>query len=202
MRLTPLIAYQAYISVKLHFEREDYDAFKYNFKTNTNYSSFEKHGDTYVFEKACAKFVDRQPFIHACVANRLAGVPYIRDWIDEGYGHLERYNARRGRLTYDFTTAVHDLFSVRDRGVDASVIFFEDPDATYPVAIDRYMSRSFGPETVILLDRVFRFIDRVETSDALLWPREKMRLQKYSPFVPGHPHKYRRIVETVASERV
>ena len=48
-------AYQIYQSLKLHFT-SNYDAIKYNYKTPTKQTSFEKRRDRYFFEKLSRRF--------------------------------------------------------------------------------------------------------------------------------------------------
>ena len=72
-------AYQHYLSMKLHFERDAYDYFKYNGKTNATFSAFEKRKDGFHFTKLTRKLSDDQ-IVEYYVANFIRGKKWIGDF--------------------------------------------------------------------------------------------------------------------------
>jgi hypothetical protein len=42
-------AYKKYLSIKLHFSKDEYDFFKYNGETNAKYETFIQRNDKYFF---------------------------------------------------------------------------------------------------------------------------------------------------------
>jgi len=48
-QVTPFEVYQKYLSLKQHFNRNEYDYFKFNGRVRANESSFDKRKDKYHF---------------------------------------------------------------------------------------------------------------------------------------------------------
>ena len=51
-------AYKKYLSIKLHFTKDEYDYFKYNGEINAKYETFIQRNDRYFFVKAARKYGD------------------------------------------------------------------------------------------------------------------------------------------------
>ncbi len=58
--MTGYEAFSLYESLKLHFNKDSYDFFKYNGKTNVTVTSFENRKDKYHFYKLSRKYSDKQ----------------------------------------------------------------------------------------------------------------------------------------------
>ena len=62
-------AFSLYQSLKLHFNQQTYDFFKYNGKTNTSKLVFENRKDKYHFYKLARKVTQKDDLVSFLVAN-------------------------------------------------------------------------------------------------------------------------------------
>ena len=187
--MTPFEAYKAYLAIKLHFTDPGYDAFKYRMRVQATEESFWKRRDRAYFEAAARKFKTQPEMVETAVACFLEDMTYIRDMLD-AQREVEAFRARRSSIGYDFQLALSRVLRVTD---DVDCMFINDPGQSYPVVIREYLAGEITLEALVLLDRVMKFVDRIVTSDTILWPDLKLKVQKYAPFVPGERDKYHRI---------
>lgn len=62
------------------------------------------------------------------------------------------------------------------------------------------LARRICPESAVLLNNHFGWLDRHKTDDTMLWPKQKMLLQKYSSFVPPARDRYKALTDKVLSD--
>ena len=72
-------AYTIYSALKLHYTQENFDAYKYNFKTRVNPKSYEKLRFKYSFEKLASKYKTREDLIEFYTSNFIAGCSWVMD---------------------------------------------------------------------------------------------------------------------------
>ena len=98
-------AYKKYLSIKLHFTKDEYDFFKYNGETNAKFETFIQRNDKYFFVKVARKYGDNiiDYFVSNFVHNKS---PYIKDMNNEVY--LDRQKRIDG-LTYYFERDIEQL---------------------------------------------------------------------------------------------
>ena len=82
--IQPFDAYSYYMSIKLHFERDSYDALKYNFKSSATQKSFMVRKDKYHFAKISKKFVDSKDLVAYYVSNFVRGSKWVGDMLEHG----------------------------------------------------------------------------------------------------------------------
>ena len=78
--IDPFESYKLYNALKLHFET-DYDAVKYNFKSNVSSQSFFKRRDKYFFAKIAKHY--EKDLKGYYVANFKHGVSYVGEMVNE-----------------------------------------------------------------------------------------------------------------------
>ena len=98
-------AYKKYLSIKLHFTKDEYDFFKYNGEINAKYETFIQRNDRYFFVKVARKYGDNiiDYFVSNFISNKS---PYIKDMNNDVY--LERQKRIDG-LTYYFKRDIEQL---------------------------------------------------------------------------------------------
>ena len=78
--IDPFESYKLYNALKLHFET-DYDAVKYNFKSNVSSQSFFKRRDKYFFAKIAKQY--EKDLKGYYIANFKHGVSYVGEMVNE-----------------------------------------------------------------------------------------------------------------------
>ena len=150
-------AYQIYQSLKLHFT-SNYDAVKYNYKTAVKQSSFEKRKDRYFFEKLSRRF-SRDELIQYFTANLIENSnSWIGDMSDEVYG---AYVARYDKLTYMFD---QDMKILANQGYSFDQLCSTTEDYSVNPLLEALRAREIHPETVVLLDILVDFLERLRAA--------------------------------------
>ncbi len=175
----PFDSYKLYNSLKLHFETDNYDAIKYNFKTSVKPTSFFKRKDKYFFAKLANTYDDLLDFY---VANFKNDVKYVGDMLNE---HGERYYREHKKvcesLTYTFENDINKLYE-SNSDFDA---LLEAKDNEHPFVITYWLQDEIHLETVVILDSITGFVDREnkKISETIIWPDIFRKITKYKPFV-------------------
>ena len=175
----PFESYKLYNSLKLHFETDNYDAIKYNFKTSIKPTSFFKRKDKYFFAKLANTYDDLLDFY---VANFKNDVKYVGDMLNE---HGERYYREHKKvcesLTYTFENDINKLYE-SNSDFDS---LLEARDNEHPFVITYWLQDEIHLETVVILDSITGFVDREnkKISETIIWPDIFRKITKYKPFV-------------------
>lgn len=188
----PFESYKLYNALKLHFET-DYDAVKYNFKSNVSSQSFFKRKDKYFFAKLAKTYEgDLKEFY---VANFKNDVKYVGDMLNEGG---ERYYREHKKvmesLTYRFQT---DINKLNDMNVPFDSLL-EAEDNSHPLIVKLWLQEEIILETIIILDSILGFVERenAKIADTIIWPDIYRKIMKYKPFVKFDRDKCLNLLKT------
>ncbi len=143
-------AYQIYLSLKLHFTNESYDATKYAFKTSANESAFTRRKDRFFFERIGRKYKETDIVIDYFTANFLAGVKWIGDMKEENYS---KYVKRMESLSYGFEKDLNTLYEQCDSF---------DKICTSTIAFDCLLAEEISIETVAIIDLLVNNLRRLK----------------------------------------
>ena len=186
--------YKYYMSMKLHFESDTYDALKYNYKTSAKPQAFFKRRDKYHFAKLGIKYDSVNELINFFVAQFTHSSNNA--WVGNMLDDEDVYNQWKKRvqsLSYTFETDINklieevesfdDLFSIKD-------------DSPYPVVVNAYMQGTITLETVVILESLTGFLSVADkkVTDPIVWPEISKRIRKYKPFLNFNDLKIRKII--------
>ena len=196
--IQPYDAYSYYMAIKLHFERDSYDALKYNFKSSATQKSFMVRKDKYHFAKISKKFVDSKELVAYYVSNFVRGSKWVGDMLehgDENYNAWKRYSES---MTYRFTSDIDVLVDyIEGKELKFDDLFLTTEDGgSHPPIIRLLLQEDVSLETVVLLDKMLGFTKRFDKtiSETLVWPDLSMRIRKYKPFVNADLEALKKIV--------
>ena len=185
MSTDPFESYKLYNALKLHFE-SNYDAVKYNFKSNVTPSSFFKRKDKYFFAKLAKKYNGELKDFY--VSQFINTETYIGDMMDS---EAEQNYKDHKRIQ----ESIHRVFSIDiNRLTEENVPFdylFKVSDNAYPLVVKLWLQEEISLETVVILNAIFKFIDRESKniSDTIIWPDTRRLIEKYEPFVSFNRNK-------------
>ena len=177
--IDPFESYKLYNALKLHFET-DYDAVKYNFKSNVSSQSFFKRRDKYFFAKIAKHY--EKDLKGYYIANFKHGVSYVGEMINEvGEKNYIEHKKTLESLTRVFQNDINKLIEEQPE-FDG---LFKAEDGQHPLVIQLWMQEEISLETVVILNSLIGFIQKESKniSDTLIWPDIKRKIEKYSPFV-------------------
>lgn len=183
--MNPYKAYHLYLSLKRHFTSLDYDAIKYNFKTNASVRSFEKRRDKHYFTKL-SKHQDPGGLL---VSN------FIHDditWIGDLFDHRAEkiysdWLKRKQSLSYLFKTEIADISNY-----DLLV-----KNGDYPPLYRKYRTGKVSLETIVLLNSFLKFLPYWDKKidDSILWPKDSLVILKYRPFIKVDTEKFKSVIQ-------
>ena len=177
----PFESYKLYNALKLHFEGS-YDAVKYNYKTNVTPKSFLNRKDKYFFAKLAKKYNGSLKEFY--VSQFINEQKYVGDMMDS---EAESYYATYKKIK----ESIHRVFSIDiNKIIDINIgvkfdSLFESVDGQQPMIVQMWMQEDITLETVVILNSLLGFIQREDSkiSDTIIWPDNKRKIEKYTPFV-------------------
>lgn len=190
-------AYITYLALKQHFTT-NYDFVKYRGKVKANQDSFLKRRDKFFFAKLEKRY-KKDELIYFFVSNF---VDHDNVWAGNLVSdHSEEvYNAWKKRiqsLSYNFTQQCEMLAEYDFNSL------FEVKEYQHPQLLRMYMQKNIHPETMIIIDSCVGYLkiwDK-EIDDDLIWPKQKLLLEKYKPFMSFDKDKYKKIMKNVFVSR-
>ena len=177
--MTGYEAFSIYNSLKLHFNSDSYDFFRYNGKSNISIESFENRRDKYHFYKL-SRQQDKEDYIQFLVSNFLVNEKcWAGDLLQEEA--LIAYKNRMAviqSLGYKFQNDCKDL---RDSVESPNDLLKTDGD--YPVLLQRTLHKETHLETLCVLNSFMNFLpmwDR-KITDNIRFPEFSRKVKKYTP---------------------
>jgi hypothetical protein len=192
--MTGYEAFSLYTSLKLHFNSDSYDYFRYNGKVNTSVDAFENRKDKWHFYKLSRRFANEEQGRDFIVAN-LVHDPNV--WVGNLLVEESNIQYRKRQkviqsLTYTFTNEIVSLFEHKD--ANASFIIH---DGEYPELLQKLLHDEISIETVCVLNKLLNFIpvwDK-KINDTIHYPTVSRKIKKYTPFILFESTKYKIILK-------
>ena len=188
-QVTPFEVYQKYLSLKQHFNRKEYDYFKFKGKVRANESSFEKRKDKHHFIRL-SKIYKEDELTKFLVSNF---VKTKNMWVGnvtspEGRSNYIAWKAKIQSLPYVFENEIDSLFEENKK----FNFIFECRDGQHPPVLRRVFGEDVSLETFIILDSILHFIPAFneKIQESVIWPELYSMCTKYAPFVVVNKQKY------------
>jgi len=192
--MTGYEAFCLYSSLKLHFNLDSYDYFKYHGKVNVTIDAFENRKDKWHFYKLSRRFTNDEQGRDFIVAN------LIHDsnvWVGNLLTEESNIQYRKRQkiiqsLTYTFTNEIESLMS-HTKPNDLFMI----QEGEYPELLIKLLHEEISLETICILNQVLGFLstwDR-KINDTIHYPNISQKIKKYTPFIPFEPTKYKLIIK-------
>ena len=188
-QVTPFEVYQKYLSLKQHFNKKDYDYFKFKGKVRATESSFEKRKDKHHFIRLSKIYKDEE-LTKFLVSNFVKGREM---WVGnvtspEGRSNYIAWKAKIQSLPYVFENEVGAMF---DENENFNVIFKVE-DGQHPPIVRHVFGEEVSLETFIVLDSILNFTSKFNESieETVIWPELYSMCNNYAPFVVVNKQKY------------
>lgn len=184
-------------SLKLHFNRESYDYFKYNGKSNVSVDSFENRRDKYHFHKLAKKYGNKDDMELFLVSNF---VEKPNSWAgdlltEEADDNYKKHQKVLQSLSYVFENDCRRLFEDCENPND----LFKVNSGDYPVVLKSTLQKVTQIETLCILNKILGFEPNwtARITDTIRWPEFRLRLLKYAAFLPQDVVKYKLILKKI-----
>ena len=190
--MSPYDVYTTYLAMKKHFTDSKYDFFKYNGKTRSSVSAFNKRRDKYFFERMSRKLSDdeiKMYFIANFVATDNPSAVWVGEIIQSGEKRYTELSKKYQSLTYTFSQECRELFDE----MELPQLF--DCKNGHPPILKKYLAGEVSIETLSILDLVFSFTSKLDKklSDPV-WETVSMKVRKYKPFINIDVSKCKKIL--------
>ncbi len=188
-QVTPFEVYQKYLSLKQHFNREEYDYFKFRGRVRANESSFEKRKDRHHFVRLSKIYKDEELtkfLVSNFVKTKDMWVGNITSPV--GRDNYIAWKAKIQSLPYVFENEVGSLFEENEK----FNIIFDVEDGQHPPMLRYVFGEEVSLETFIILDSILHFIPdfNEKIQETVIWPDLYSICIKYAPFLNVNKQKY------------
>jgi hypothetical protein len=188
-QVTPYEVYQKYLSLKQHFNKKDYDYFKFQGRVRANESSFEKRKDKHHFIRLSKIYKDEELtkfFVSNFVVTKDLWVGNATS--AEGRQNYIAWKAKIQSLPYVFENEVEAMFDENETFND----IFNVEDGQHPPIVRHVFGEEISLETFIVLDSILNFSSKFneKIEETIIWPNLYSMINKYAPFVVVNKQKY------------
>ena len=188
-QVTPYEVYQKYLSLKQHFNKKDYDYFKFQGRVRANESSFEKRKDKHHFIRLSKIYKDEELtkfFVSNFVVTKDLWVGNATS--AEGRQNYIAWKAKIQSLPYVFENEIEVMFDENENFND----IFNVEDGQHPPIVRHVFGNEVSLETFIVLDSILNFTSKFneKIEETVIWPELYSMCNSYAPFVVVNKQKY------------
>lgn len=186
-----------YMSLKLHFTKEGYNAIQYKFKVNQkscSESTFRARKDRGYFNRLSYTLKDKKHAIGYFVAHFIHGHVWVGDMIQSGPDVYQKWKSKMESLSYIIRT---DLSQLSNQNFDDVLTQINiESNGLYPPIITQYLSGQLSIETIAFIEKMTGFIRQAdkEITDTMLWSDHSLKIRKYAPFIPIDKERGRKLI--------
>ena len=188
-KVTPFEVYQKYLSLKQHFNKVDYDYFKFKGKVRANANSFENRKDKHHFVRL-SKIYKEEDLTKFFVSNFVKSSDL---WIGnltspEGRENYVSWKAKIQSLPYVFENEVDEILD----DVNDFNTLFDCVDGQHPPVLRSVFGGDLSIESFIIMDSILRFssVFNEKIEESVMWPNLYSMCNKYAPFLVVNKQKY------------
>jgi len=188
-QVTPYEVYQKYLSLKQHFNKKDYDYFKFQGRVRANESSFEKRKDKHHFIRLSKIYKDEELtkfFVSNFVVTKDLWVGNATS--AEGRQNYIAWKAKIQSLPYVFENELEEMFDENENFND----IFNVEDGQHPPIVRHVFGNEVSLETFVVLDSILNFSSKFNENieETVIWPELYSMCNNYAPFVVVNKQKY------------
>jgi hypothetical protein len=142
--------------------------------------------DRFQFQKVC-RLYNGDDLQDLFVANFLKDKTWVGDMLDEeAQSNFLDYRRRHQSLTYNFTNDLDKLFTN-----ETPDKLFRSTNNELPPILTYILREDISIETAVILDRFIGFSKNFDS----LFEKQRMKLQKYAPFIKFDKNKMKSILK-------
>lgn len=176
--IEPFEVYKLYLALKLHFTKKEYDITQTKGAVKVKQETFLKRKDLTAIRKL-ARDYKRSEIIDFLVSNFVSGEKWGGLFDVEANRVYKDWLSRKAKREYIFEQDVAKIeLEMQKNSIDNP---FVEKNSQHPLTFKLYFANMITIETVVLLDKVFNFVD-IDTDDVFIGDISLI-IKKYRPFV-------------------
>jgi hypothetical protein len=187
--------YKMYLALKLHFTTDNYDVLKQKGRVRASKQAFIKRKDLFSIKKVSKTYSDEE-VANFLVANFVSGDRWGGVFDSQAGDTYLEWKRKMESLSYVFSTELDNLITELEDNDKVFEDAFKVSNGQHPYIIKCYLRKSISLETIVILDKLYPFLDRFdsEISDNILWPDISRLIKKYKPFLKFNKEKFNAIL--------
>jgi hypothetical protein len=188
-------AYRCYLALKLHFTTDSYNIVQHKGRVKASRDSFMKRRDLYAISKMAKTFTDEE-IVNFLVSNFVSGNRWGGVFDNDAKQTYTAWKRKIEALSYMFRMDLRIILDNLELDTFDSEVIFAVQKSEHPYIIKGYMSRQINLETLVILNKLYKFTDKFdrEIEETLVWPDISRLIRKYSPFLKIDKEKYHGII--------
>jgi hypothetical protein len=176
--IEPFEVYKLYLALKLHFTKKEYDITQTKGAVKVKQETFLKRKDLTAIRKL-ARDYKRSEIIDFLVSNFVSGEKWGGLFDVEANRIYKDWLSRKAKREYIFEQDVAKIeLEMQKNSIDNP---FVEKSSQHPLTFRLYFANIITIETLVLLDKVFNFVD-IDTDDVFIGD-VSLIIKKYRPFV-------------------
>ena len=185
--MTDYKAYKTYMALKTHFNDPKYNIVEMKGRIKTSQEGFAGSGKAFSFRRLVKLYKDNE-VIEFMIANFIKGDRWGGVFDAEASKNYQDWKRRKESLSYVFKEELSQVVEeAREAGIN-NIIETNDPQ-DHPYIVKSFMRGSISPETLVIVNKLTLFADKVSCNDPF-WNDIHKLIIKYSPFVKVDLTKY------------
>lgn len=181
-----LSAYRMYLAVKLHFMTDSYDVTDSKGSVRISKKKFDERNQTSLYEKFADKFSSKKEMAQYLISNFAYGAWGNTDIVygtSESDLNYKEWNRRKESITQIFK---NDLSKIKLEYETNNMKFLPDLTSKFPKVphlFQMYLGKHITIETLVIMDKVYPFLDTWKQNMGSLFEEDIRRIIKTKPFV-------------------
>ena len=184
--------YKIYLSLKLHFSKDNYNFFTFNGKSRASLKSFENRRDKYFFKKLGTKY-KQDEIVQFLVSH----------FVEDSNCWIGNINPNKSKTYSEWQNKIQSMSFVFQNEMDSLSDISQDFDSLFkiengqhPIILKEHLAGNVSLESMVILQKLINYIPHFtkQISEPIVWPEVKKRVVKYEPFISIERTKYKRIL--------
>jgi hypothetical protein len=182
--ITGFRCYKYYISIKLHFTKDNYNVFETRGNVKGSEEAFISRNDRYIFERIARKYDTDQKVIKYFVSNFSYGNDAVVYNENDAEDNLLEWNRRRESLTRVFENDTQEVLLQKEKNNLDRKQIFEFNGNNLPLLFRMYLGKKVTIESMFLFSKLNGYLKRWHNnSSMILWEDDRRRIEKCDGFV-------------------
>ena len=198
IRMEPFRVFKYYLALKLHFTTDGYDIVKNKGRVKATEESFKRRRDIYAITKISKSYNDEE-VVNFLVSNFVSGDRWGGVFDSEAKDRYLGWKNKIEALSYNFKNDMGEILDGLDLiEFDEERIFKVAPNE-HPYIIKAYLSKKISIETLVILNKLFKFTDKFDTEieEQVVWPDISRLIKKYHPFLRINKDTYNALLRRI-----
>jgi len=181
--ITGFKAYKYYMSVKLHFTKDNYNVFETRGNVKGTEQAFLARNDRFIFERIARKYDTDRNVIQFFVANFAYGNNSVVYSVEEAESNLTEWERRKQSLSKVFQDDLGTVSLQAEKDKLNKSQIFEFASGDIPLILKLFLGKRVSIESMYLLNKFEPYLDSWYNNSTVLWKDDMRRILKCDGFV-------------------